>query len=164
MACASDCPANSACSGHVPVCSNTYTFNTLVAGSVIRATDITQLETAINQERTNAGRRYASVVCPANAFASYPFSTKTANVTTIQAAHVNLVTSINNQFKNIGGYGSTSTLTVLAGGVIYASDMTYLQGKVNESRNVCICDSACSCNIDCGCNGECSDDGYYYYP
>jgi hypothetical protein len=184
MACASDCPANAQCSGHVPVCSNTYTFSSIVVGGVIRADDITDLEDAINTERVDNGRRFASTVCSVNAFGWHSFSAKVAG-TRILANDINLITTINNYFKNVSGYGSTSTLWVLVQdqsvisldpsspyylvpnnpgqGIILASDITYLQQKVNESRNCCICDSACSCNINCGCNGECSDDLYYYY-
>lgn len=163
MACYSDCPANTQCSGHVPVCSNSYAFSTLVAGDVIRADDVTDLEDAINLERVDTGRRFVSSVCPANSFNWQTWTTKVAG-SVIYANDINLITTINNYFKSVSGYGSTSTLTVLINDVIYASHITYLQQKVNESRNVCICDSACSCNINCGCNGECSDDGYYYYP
>jgi hypothetical protein len=56
--CDNDCSVNQLCTGNEPVCSNSYSFTSISAGDIVRASHLTELQAAINAERINAGRRY----------------------------------------------------------------------------------------------------------
>jgi len=171
--CDSDCAANTAvCTGHVPVCSNDYSFTSVISTTLIILAHIQQLETAINAERNNGGRRYnaaapvpcashTSVACTNNDFSSYPF-TSAAGIA--GAANADDVIAANNEVTVDSGYGATIVINPNIGDLITAANLLDLQTKINQTRDVCICDSHCSCDpADCGCNGECPSDDYYYY-
>lgn len=179
--CDHDCASNQLCTGHVPACSNTYTFTSITVGRVIYAADLTQLHLAIDGERTDSGRRFnasepdycythtpGNVACSNNDFSAYSWTSGVGAGGKIYAQHMQDIKDANNEvFTNSGGYGGLVSYTFAAYGIIYASQMQHLQTKINESRNVCICDSHCNCDpSDCGCNGECPSDDYYtyYYP
>jgi hypothetical protein len=179
--CDNDCGANQICTGHVPVCSNDFSFYwTPVAGTtIILADHLRQLEEAIQTERLDTGRRYTAsepaycsthtpgnLACTNNAFAGYPFGGGVVE-DPILASHWDDVKDANNEVVSNSGWGYAITANFIADGIIYAVDVLELQTRINLTRDVCICDSHCNCDpSDCGCNAECpSDDySYYYYP
>ena len=179
--CDNDCGSNQICTGHVPACSNDFTFYwTPVAGStIILADHLRQLEQAIQTERLDTGRRYTSgepayctthtpgdLACTNNAFAGFAFGGGVAE-DPILASHWDDIKDANNEVVTNSGYGSAITANFIADGIIYAVDVLELQTRINVTRSVCICDSHCNCDpTDCGCNGECPSDDYtyYYYP
>jgi len=171
--CDNDCAANaSVCTGNEPVCANNYSFTAVIATTIITLAHITQLETAINAERNDGTRRYiaatpspcashTTVACTNNDFSSYPF---TSGAGLIRASHDDAIIAANNQVTTDSGYGSTIVINPNPTDLITAAIVQDLQSKINQTRNVCICDSHCSCDpADCGCNGECPSDDYYYY-
>lgn len=177
--CNADCSSNQLCTGHVPSCSNSFTFTSINAGDIVRESHLTELQIAIQEERVDSGRRFISsppavctsntgVACSNNEFSWYSFSSFTVN-SVIKADHFNEIKDANNEVESDSGFGGSVVANFIAQSVdpnlsiIYASDITELQTKINITRNVCICDSHCNCNpSDCGCNGECpSDDAYY---
>lgn len=174
--CPNNCSANSTtCIGFVPACSNSYAFTGIASGTIISSTHLAQLEAAINAERTNVSRRFiatlpsfgcsafTSVACPTNAFSSFSFSGARSSGDVIAATHFNNVKTANNQVTTQSGFGVSVANNFIAGDIIYASFIQDLQTKINQTRNVCICDSHCSCNpFNCGCNGECPGDDPYY--
>ncbi len=185
--CDNDCGANQICTGHVPACSNTYAFGGISIGNLVRASDLLALQTAINNERTDSGRRFDALepaycythtpgdkACTSNDFSAYPFTSGVAIDGDVDVDHFNDLKDANNTVKSFSGYGGTVLATFLAQSadvsvdkvlsIIKAVDVTELQTKINQTRNACICDSHCNCDpSDCGCNGECPSDDYYYY-
>lgn len=179
--CDHDCSSNQLCTGHVPSCSNTFVLTGVNIGDIVLASHIKELHTAIDAERTDSGRRFnandpayctthtpGNVACSNNQFSAYSFSAGVLAGSAILAQHVRDVkAAVNEVHDNSGGYGGYVSDTYAVAGIIYASQITTLQTKINETRNVCICDSHCNCDpTDCGCNGECPSDDYYsyYYP
>jgi hypothetical protein len=178
--CTNDCAVNRLCTGYEPACGNSYSFTGVATGTIIAASHLAQLESAINAERINAGRRYNSsdppvwvcnshtpgnVACSANAFASYPFSGARGVGDIIDNTHFDNVKTANNQVA-AGGSGTTVTNNFVGGAIIYASYITDLQTKINQTRNTCICNTHCNCNPgDCGCNNaDCVGDDPGYLP
>lgn len=186
--CDNDCGSNQLCTGHVPTCINTFHFSYLPSTSlIILANHLAQLESAINLERADLGRRYnasepayctthtpGNLACTANEFAGYPFGGGGVG-DIILAQHWDDVKDANNEVVNDSGWGSLVTANFIAqsadvssgkiDSVIKAVDVIELQDRINVTRNSCICDSHCNCDpSDCGCNGECPSHSYYYYP
>jgi len=179
--CDNDCGSNQLCTGHVPVCSNSFGFTSISIGSIVRAQDLLELQTAIDNERTDSGRRFnaadpayctthTGVACSTNDFAAYSWTGGVGINSTVLAQHFNDIKNANNEVKNLSTYGGTVTANFIAqsidtvNSVILASAVNDLQTKINQTRNVCICDSHCNCDpSDCGCNGECPSDDYYSY-
>jgi hypothetical protein len=181
--CDNDCSVNQLCTGHVPACVNTYSLTTISIGDIVRASHVWELHTAIDGERNNGSRRYnaseptyctthtpGDLACTNNDFSSYSWSTGIVADREILAQHYDDLKDAINEMVNGSGYGSLVTANFLAQSVcaadsiIQAADITELQTRINQSRNVCICDSHCNCDpTDCGCNGECPSDDYYAY-
>ncbi len=181
--CDNDCGSNQICTGNVPVCSNDFTFSAISVGSLVRASDLQALQTAINNERNDSGRRFnaaepaycsthtpGNLACTNNDFSSFSFSPGVVVDGEVEALHYDEIKDANNEVTNDSGYGGLITTNFVAqsvdpvNSVIRAADVTDLQTKINQTRNVCICDSHCNCDpSDCGCNGECPSDDYYYY-
>lgn len=181
--CDNDCGANQICTGHAPVCSNSYVFTTISVGTIVRASHLRELETAINQERGDSGRRYyaadptyclthidGDVACPNNTFGQWSFFGGDVG-DVIEAADFNNIAFANNEVVYGSGYGTLITKfytrqqdNPTEASVVFSGGINDLQTKINETRNACICDSHCNCDpSDCGCNGECPSDDYYYY-
>lgn len=185
--CDNDCGSNQLCTGHTPSCSNDFSFTSISIGTIVRASHLTELETAINQERVDVSRRFNSsdpaycsshtpgdVACSNNSFSAYSFTGSRGVGDPILTDHWDDVKDANNEVENNSGFGSVITTTftkqsldVSSGktdSIITAAQIDDLQTKINETRNTCICDSHCNCDpTDCGCNGECPSDDYYYY-
>jgi hypothetical protein len=178
--CSNDCASNQLCTGHVPTCLNVFSFtwSPVASVTIILASHLRELEAAINAERNDGGRRFNSseppycythtpgnVACGTNEWPGYPFGGGTVG-NPILASHWNAIKEANNEVVNDSGYGSVVDSTFIADDIIYAGVVRDLQYKINQTREICICDSHCNCDpSDCGCNGECpSDDYYYYYP
>jgi hypothetical protein len=180
--CDNDCSSNQLCTGNVSVCTNSYTLTSINAGDIVLASHLTELQTAINNERTDSGRRFTAsdptyctthtpgdVACSSNDFAASSWTAGVGSGQPIDVDHFNDLKNSINEMVNDSGYGSLVTATFqaqsvcAADSVILAADITELQTRINQSRNVCICDSHCNCDpTDCGCNGECPSDDYYY--
>ena len=173
--CDNDCAANNnVCTGNEPVCANDYSFTVIAAGTVILDNHINELETAINNERTDATRRYnasdpspcashTSVACSTNDWAAYAVDSPNA-ADLIEAANFDKVIAANNEVVTDSGFGTSIALNPNPGDLITAADIQTIQSAINGTRDACICDSHCSCDpADCGCNGECPSDDYYYY-
>lgn len=172
------CPANTACYGDEPTCSNSYNFsalpnNAVVVGVEIEAQHLADLEDAINSERADVTRRYnllppclpdtAIAACTNNNFwgSPYPFSDSRSAGDVIDAAHFDNVRLANNEVVNDSGYGTLSSVNPAPGDTILASQITQLQSDINGTRNACICNSFASCSPHC-CNIYCpSDDPVY---
>jgi hypothetical protein len=181
--CDNDCASNQICTGHVPVCSNDFTFSSVAIGDLVRASHLLELQSAIDTERNDSGRRFnaaepaycyihtpGDLACTNNDFSSYPWTSGVGIDSIVKAQHSDDIKQANNEVVNDSGYGVLVTKSFLAqsvdsvNSVILASNVTDLQAKINATRNVCICDSHCNCDpTDCGCNGECPSDDYYYY-
>lgn len=182
--CDNDCN-DSICTGHSPACVNSFIFSVVpVTGDLIRASDVLVLQAAINAERLNTGRRYnasppahcsanTGVACSNNAFSVYPF-TLVASEDEIDNEDFDDIKEANNEVTNDSTYGALVTANFIdqavdtspdkVDSIIKAIDVVELQNKINQTRNVCICDSHCNCDGgNCGCNGECPSDDYYYY-
>ena len=183
--CDNDCAVNQLCTGHEPACANDYTFTTISAGDIVLASHLTELQTAINNERIDSGRRYIAsdptyctthtpgdVACTNNDFSAESFNAVIAG-DEILAADWDAVKDANDEVTNDSGYGGLVTADFIAqsvdvsvnkeDSVIRAVDITDLQDTINVTRDACICDSHCNCDpSDCGCNGECPSDDYYY--
>lgn len=179
--CDNDCGSNQLRTGRVAACgSNDFSFTSISQGDIILATHLEELEDAINEERVDGTRRFnasepaycfthtpGDIACNTNIFGSYPFSGDRAIGDVVRAGHFDAVIEANNTMVSQSGYGQTIVADPDVGDVIFASDLTNLQTRINQTRDVCICDSHCNCNpSDCGCNGECPSDDYYvpYYP
>jgi hypothetical protein len=181
--CDNDCGANQICTGNAPACLNSYTFTSISVGTIVRASHLRELETAINQERGDSGRRYyaadptyclthidGDVACPNNTFGQWSFFGGDVG-DVIEAADFNNIALANNEVVYGSGYGTLITKFYTRqqddptdASVIFSGGINDLQTKINETRNACICDSHCNCDpSDCGCNGECPSDDYYYY-
>jgi hypothetical protein len=176
--CDNDCAANNAvCTGHAPYCTNTFSFTAIATGVLITAAHMRELETAINDERNDTGRRFnaanpvpcasfTSVACTNNAFGIFPFTGGLAGAVKTDDDTDDVIQA-NNEIQIASGYGGIVPSTPAPGNTISYVMYNEIQSKINETRTVCICDSHCSCNpADCGCNGECPSDDYtyYYYP
>jgi hypothetical protein len=176
--CDADCSVNQLCTGHEPSCSNSYSFTSVSVGDIILASHLAELETAINTERSDGTRRYNApdpadctnhtiVACTNNVFGNWGFTGSRGVGNIIFGIFYDNVKQAINQVYNDSGYGALVSNIYVADAIIYASYITDLQTKINQTRNVCICDSHCNCDpSDCGCNGECPSDDYYsyYYP
>jgi hypothetical protein len=168
MGCTGECPSNCSCNGNYcggnqPACSNSYSFTTITAGvTTITAAHLSELETAINQERTHPTRRCVgtSPACGSNCPGTYSFTGARTPGDEILATFYNAVSDANN---TCGEYHSTATYPIASpGSVIQASEVQHLQTKINETRNMCICNTYLVCGTDCGCNGQCPADGDPY--
>ena len=166
MGCTGECPADCACNGntcggHAPVCSNSYSFTSISVGAIVTAAHLAELETAINQERQNASRRCGgtSPACGSNCPGAYSFTGSRSIGDTILAAFYNNVADANN---TCGEYHSTVPTPVASiGDIIEAVHVSTLQSYINQTRNLCICNTFITCS-NCGCNGECPGDGAPY--
>ena len=185
--CDNDCGSNQICTGHVPVCSNDFTFTGIAIGTIVRASHLLELQTAINLERADSGRRFNAnepaycfthslnnLACLSNQFDSWPWIGGVGVGEAVDDRHYIDVKEANNEVVNESGYGTLVTTNFISQNddvsvgkvlsIIKAADVTDLQNKINATRNACICDSHCNCDpSDCGCNGECPNDDYYYY-
>jgi len=184
--CDNDCAVNQLCTGHAPVCANEYSFTSVSIGDLVRASHLTELQTYINQERTNSGRRFIAsepayctshtpgdIACTNNDFSAESFNSVSIG-DEILADDWDAVKDANNEVTNDSGYGGLVTSNFIAqsadgsvgkvNSIIKAIDLADLQDSINETRTVCICDSHCNCDPgDCGCDAECPSDDYYYY-
>jgi len=174
--CDNDCGSNQLRTGRVGDCeTNDFSFTGVFTDTVILAAHLAQLESAINNERTNGSRRFNSsdpaycfthtpgdVACTNNDWSAYSFSGSRSIGDVVRAAHYDNVIAANNEVVNDSGYGGLISFNPAVGGVIIAANIDDIQTKINQTRTVCICDSHCNCNpSDCGCNGECPSDDYY---
>ena len=183
--CDNDCGSNQLCTGHVGSCSNAFTFENIQVDDLILASHLSSLETAINAERTNTGRRFSAgdpaycsthtpgnVACSVNAFGSWSFGGTRSIGDPVLSDHWDDIKNANNNVVNNSGFGRSVVTDFVkqsvddVASIIQKIHVDDLQDSINETRNACICDSHCNCDpSDCGCNGECpSDDYYYYYP
>jgi len=183
--CDNDCN-DSICTGHSPTCINSFIFSVVpVLGDLVRASDLLLLQTAINSERIDTGRRYnasppaycsanTGVACSNNAFSAYSWTPGVAVDGEVDNEHYNDIKEANNEVTNNSTYGAIVVADFIdqavdispnkVDSIIKAADVQELQNKINQTRNVCICDSHCNCDGgNCGCNGECPSDDYYYY-
>lgn len=164
MGCSGQCPSNcscdeNVCSGNQPACSNSYSFTSISSGDIITAAHLAELETAINQERTHPTRRCAgtSPACGSNCPGAYSFSGSRGVGDEIKAQFYNNVATANN---TCGEYHSNATNPIATvGNEINASHVQHLQTRINQTRNMCICNSYIKCSTDCGCDGQCPTDG-----
>lgn len=162
-----NCPLDCACdgnycSGHSGVCTNSYVFVSVAADIDIRALHLAELESAINTERTNATRRCAgtSPACASNCPGTYSFTGSRGTGDEIKAVFYNNVANANN---TCGEYHSTAIDPIAAVNiVISAADLVHLQTRINQTRNMCICDTYKVCGADCGCDAECPTFGDPY--
>jgi hypothetical protein len=173
--CNNDCASNQLCTGNVPACVNSFTFTSISTGDIVRASHVLELQTAIDSERGDGGRRFnasdpahctahTGVACSTNEFGGYSWTAGVGVGNIIDAQHFDDVKDANNEVVFQSTYGTAVTNNFVSGAIIYASYITDLQTKINQTRNACICDTHCNCNPgDCGCNGECPSDDYYYY-
>jgi hypothetical protein len=183
--CDNDCSVNQLCTGHEPACVNDYVFTSIIAGDLVRASHLTELQAAINAERIDGSRRYIAsepayctthtpgdIACTNNDFSADTFNSVIAG-DEVLAADWEAVKDSNNEVTNDSGYGYLVSTNFLAqsadasvgkvNSIIKAADITDLQQRINGTRDVCICDSHCNCDpSDCGCNAECPSDDYYY--
>lgn len=167
MTCPTDagCGSNAECAGHKPTCGGNATTTwtnapTIPVGTLVRDNHVTELQTAINNERTNIKRvsRGATTVtaCGSNTPGAYPF---TAGVTVgqiVKALHMNEVAAaINTTPFNVNGNtegpGSPAS-NVSVGNLIRVGDVNTLRSLINVVETNCICNNYCSCNINCPCN------------
>lgn len=184
--CHSICPADfsvNLCSGNVAACVNDFSFTSVIINAIILASHLAELESAIDAERVNAARRFntsdpasfdcsahtpGDVACSTNDFSAFGFSGDRSADDSIDVDHWDNIKDANNEVVTDSTYGVEVTTNFLAqsvdpvNSVILASDVTDLQTKINQTRNVCICDSHCNCDgVNCGCDGECPADDYY---
>jgi hypothetical protein len=167
MGCTGECPSNcscnqNVCSGNQPACSNSYSFTSVSAGIIITAAHLAELETAINQERTDGTRRCGGTApaCGSNCPGAYSFSGSRGVGDEMLAVFYNRIAEANN---TCGEYHSTATNPIATtGNEIQASDVQHLQTKINQTRNMCICVTFVVCSSDCGCNNQCTSDGDPY--
>lgn len=176
-----NCPANTPCYGDEPACANSYNFtalptNPVGVGIIIEAQHLADLENAINNERTDASRRYnatptcdpdtAVSACTSNDWPAYDFATLSGSRGVgdlIEALHINNVVAANNEVVTDSTYGVSSSVSINIGDIIQAADVTQLQSDINGTRNACICNSFASCNPHC-CNLNCGSDDPSYAP
>lgn len=169
MVCAANlCPSNAECMGHQDECDSNQTTNwtdgpILPGGTRIRAVHWTELQTAINNERTDItpplGRRGAastSTACTSNTPGMYAFTPGVSAGSHIKALHQQeIANAINttpfNVSGDIEGPGAPAS-NVNPGDQIVQSDVNTLRNLINIVEKNCICDNYCSCNYDCPCN------------
>jgi len=158
-----DCAANSECAGYQGTCGGNQTSpwsETIVAGTtLIKASHISELETAINDERTHVTRRCAGTLtaCGSNCPGAYSFTGSRGVGDPVDADHINNIASaINSTPYNVSGAseGPDSAVAnplVAVGDIIEKIDIDTLRSAINTVESNCICDSYCSCDANCGC-------------
>ena len=170
MGCGSDmvcgthiaCGSNSECLGFQGTCGgNTSSWSeAIVSGTtLIKASHIAELESAINAERTDATRRCAgtSTACGSNCPGAYAFSGSRGVGDVVDADHVNNVASaINTTPYNVSGASegpdsAVGSPLVAVGALISKTEIDTLRAAINVVESNCICDSYCSCDVNCGC-------------
>lgn len=177
MGCVGECPANCGsnfvCVGNQPACPANLTSwaETIVSGTtLIKASHLSELESAINAERTHPTRRGAgtSTACGSNSPGAYAFSGARGVGDEVQAAHwTNVAKAINGTPFNVNGNTETPGTIVsdpyVSGGLVQSvskSDVDGLRAAINNVEGYCICDAYTV--LVCGCNGECPTDGDPY--
>jgi len=166
------CPANQDCDGYRPTCpANVSGWVEAIVQYVtlVKASHLTELETTINNERTDPVRRDVfnpimcpldgSPACPANCSDLYTFSGSRGVGDLIRALHFTHVDTANDTTQ----FSTPSALNVFIGKLIEKTDVDILRIAINGTEFNCICDLQCTCNFNCGCNGECPAYSYYYY-
>jgi hypothetical protein len=162
------CGANSECDGFHATCGGNATTvwtdaPTIPVGTLIKDEHITELQTAINDERTNVDRTSRDSggppwACSSNTPGLYPFTAGVVSGAVVEALHLNEVAdAINttpfNVDGNTEGPGSPAS-NVSVGAIIDADDVNDLRSFINTAETNCICVSYCSCDIDCDCDGD----------
>jgi hypothetical protein len=172
--CPSNCGANYVCVGNQPACpangkNGSGWTETLVAGTtLIKASHLAELESAINAERTHATRRGAgtSTACGSNTPGSYSFSGSRSVGDVINATHfTNVAKAINGTPFNVNGNTESpgsivSDPYVNSGDVITKAQIDALRSAINDVEGYCICDSYTT--LVCGCHNQCDTDGDPY--
>jgi len=129
---------------------------------LIKDSHVTELQTAINNERTHVSRRGSgtSTACISNTPGAYSF---TAGVTTgslVRDDHINEVgAAINGTPYNVSGASGqegpgmpiTPMPFVNVGDLIGKTQIDDLRSAINTAQSNCICDNYCSCDVNCGC-------------
>ncbi len=157
-----ECGSNSECSGFQASCGGNQTswVETIVSGTtIVQASHISELESAINAERTHGTRRClgTSTACGSNCPGAYTFTGSRGVGDIVDADHINnIADSINTTPYNVNGNseGPDSAVAnplVNVGDIISKSDIDTLRSAINVVESNCICDSYCSCDVNCGC-------------
>lgn len=176
MGCTGECPTdcnNAVCVGHVATCPgngfNAGWSEALTVGvTLVKASHLSELETAINDERTNVNRtsRCAGTLnaCASNCPGAYTFSDSRGVGDIIDALHfTNVAKAINSTPYNVDGNVEGPSVAaadpyVNAGNIITAAQVLSLRTLINTVESNCICDSyteiVCTCHVLCDTDGE----------
>jgi hypothetical protein len=164
-----NCPTNADCLGHQDDCPGNiavWTNDPLVAGTtLIRDVHVSELRTAINDERTDTGspRRGAatSTACTSNTPGLYTFADDplVVGTTLVRDDHINeLADAINTTPFNVDGNTEGPNPAAVADPLvddtvkISVGHIETLRDAINVVRSNCICDTYCSCNFNCPCD------------
>lgn len=169
--CPSNCGANMVCTGNQPTCPgnvSSWAEALVVAVTTIKASHLSELESAINAERTHGTRRGAGTLtaCGANSPGSYGFAGSRSVGDVIGNTHfTNVAKAINGTPYNVDGDTEAAGAIVSdpyvnAGDVITKVQVDDLRSAINDVEGYCICDSYTV--LVCGCDGECPTDGDPY--
>ena len=162
--CPLDCSTNYVCNGYQDQCGGNQTAWTAISGgkvTIIRASHLTEMENALNAEKTDALRRGITPACPSNCSDAITPSGKGLGDAIAAADFNNLASEINGTYYNVDmaaypGTPSGSVGPTVSGGkvqAILASYITSLRAAINAVEYACICDSYSV--LECGCNGQC---------
>jgi hypothetical protein len=169
MVCSLDtgCDTNSECAGFHAPCPENQTLGwidtPLIAGTLIKYSHIEELQTAINDERTNVARRDSGGppwACSSDTPGAYSFTggaTGPAVGQLVRNFHVNeIADAINTTPFNVDGNTEgpgtpVPNPLVNVGDVISIGDINTLRAAINVVESNCICDLYCSCDVNCGC-------------
>jgi hypothetical protein len=170
--CPSDCAANFVCTGNQPTCPgnlSSWAETLTVAVTDVKASHLSELESAINAERTHVTRRGAGTLtaCGANTPGSYAFSGSRSVGDDIAAIHfTNVAKAANSTPYNVDGNTEAAGAIVADPYVnvdtedIEKVHVDDLRAAINDIEGYCICDSYTV--LVCGCDGECPTDGDPY--
>ena len=154
------CGANADCLGNQGPGTPTGWAEVIVAQTtLIKDSHVTELQTAINNERTHGTRRGAgtSTACTSNTPGSFSFTAGVATGQLVRDDHINEVGSaINGTPYNVDGNtegpGTPISLPFVNDGeLIGKTHIDDLRAAINLAQSNCICDSFCSCDVNCGC-------------
>jgi len=170
--CTNNCTTNAVCVGFQPTCPNNLNNLTgwpsgddpIVAGTtIVKAAHLSELETAINNERTHASRRCSgtSSACGSNCPGSFSFSGARGVGDVIDSAHWNNVASAINTtpYNQNGSTEAAGAIvgTVATGNTILESYITSLRNAILNVQSYCICVGytkiVCTCNVNCVADG-----------
>jgi hypothetical protein len=161
------------CTGNQPTCPGNTTAwaeTLVVAVTDVKASHLSELETAINDERTHVTRRGAGTVtaCGANAPGAYSFSGSRGVGDDIAAIHfTNVAKAVNGTPYNQNGVFPGTPGAILADPYVSTDteDITKVQvddlrDAINDVEGYCICDAYTV--LVCGCHNQCDTDGDPY--